>query len=204
MENEEVRNLIEEYIIQDRLDTAFSILKNWTHDSEMRTAFLNLWGMFNKNEKHYRIEREISYDEYILHSNRIRNSIIRLVDEIFSSKVDRYKKATYFMKLGSAKMEENDFEKAIEYFEKVLEIVPNHVQAILDRGVANLNTTRLDSALLDFERVLQLEPDNPFALNNRGVTYFQMGDKSKACKDWKKVRDLDFPISNFSLINHCQ
>lgn len=203
MEENEIKNIIEEYIIQDKIDSAFSILRNWTHDNQIHITFVGLWGAYNLNEKEYRIGRAISYDDYVLHSNKLRYALIGLVGEVFSSKVDSYKKATNFMKLGAAKMETFDFPKAIEYFGKVIELIPNHIQAHMEIGVAKMNVSKFENAIVEFNKVLSLEPDNPFALNNRGVAYFQIGNSVKACNDWKLVESLGFDISHSAIKNHC-
>lgn len=198
-----MKGLIEDLIIQDKIQEAFSELKSLTHDNSNHVSFINLWASFKKNEKSFKVEGIIDYDEYTKHTNRIRLGFISLVDEIFSTTGENHLMATYFMKLGEDQIDKSNYEKAIEYFEKVIELYPSHVQALFDRGLSYLNLGKTIESLLDFEKVLQVEPNNPFALNNRGVAYLQIGNQIKACEDWKRVKYLGFEISEVALESFC-
>ncbi len=202
MNEYEIKESIEELIIQDKIDKAFSILKNWVHDNEIHKTFINLWRRYNQNENDFN-KFKISYEDYSTFKSRITFSLIELVSETFSLQVDANRKATNFMKLGAAQMEIFNFSKAKGYFEKVISLVPNHIQAHMERGVAEMNLSNFDQAIVEFNKVIMLEPDNPFALNNRGVAFFQVGKSKEACNDWRKVKDLEFDISDFAIKNHC-
>jgi len=70
--------------------------------------------------------------------------------------------------LESYQNEKHD--EALSYFEKVLEIEPNHLGALTNKGVLLNTLGKHDEALSYFDKVLEIEPNHVDALVNKGST----------------------------------
>ncbi|QER42934.1 tetratricopeptide repeat protein [Thermodesulfobacterium sp. TA1] len=75
------------------------------------------------------------------------------------------------------------FEEALEYFEKVLSLDPNHVKALEARAVIYMQKDQLDLAEQDLEKAISLEPEN-------ARLYFRLGQISYRKKDLDKALEL--------------
>lgn len=74
----------------------------------------------------------------------------------------------------------NDSILACKYFDKVIEMDSNCVEAYLSRGLAIIiwgNNYKL--AIVDFDKVLELEPDNELARKCRELCYEQLNKKEE-------------------------
>lgn len=88
--------------------------------------------------------------------------------------------------------EEGENTKAIEYYDKFLEIFPNDHKGLNYRGLANFAAKKYDKALKDFNKAISIDRAYTPAYNNRGETYFKMEEYEKAIKDFSTVIKL-FP-----------
>lgn len=203
METNSPRFEIEQSIMDGKIETAFSQLKEYIHDNEDHASFLNLWGRHSSLEKDFGLGI-INYDTFDRHRNQIRASFVTLLPKILNGRSLQRKKVTFLMRLGLAQMENHEYEAAIGYFDHVITLFPNHITAYMERGVAQMSLARFSSALIDFSKVIELEPAHPFALSNRGAVFVRLGEKEKACADWKKVKELDFAISDRAFEQICR
>ncbi len=80
---------------------------------------------------------------------------------------------------------------AIEYYNKILTLNPDHIGALINRGLSRVSQGHPEQALLDFNRVLGIEPNNIMALNNRGSIYYTLGDFIKATSDYNRVLEIE-------------
>ena len=71
--------------------------------------------------------------------------------------------------LGLRYQKEGDFEKAVEQFEKALELQPNYAAALNNLGICYGNLDRLDEAERSFKRAIEINPKDIFAMNNLAV-----------------------------------
>lgn len=65
-----------------------------------------------------------------------------------------------------------DWEKAIEWFEKLVAVTPDDINALINLFVAYTNTGQTDKALEYNDKVLALQPDNTQFLFNAGQHWF--------------------------------
>ena len=75
-----------------------------------------------------------------------------------------------------------DYKKADIFFERVLEIKPNHIEALNDRGILLYRLADYDKARNSFEKVLQVDPKNIVALNNIEILNKKKDDSSQQQK----------------------
>ena len=64
-----------------------------------------------------------------------------------------------------------EHDRAIEDFNKAIQLNPDHALAYANRGVAYYYKGDYDCAIEDFNKVIQLNPDYALAYNNRGGAY---------------------------------
>ncbi len=89
-----------------------------------------------------------------------------------------------------------DYKKADMFFEKVLEIEPNHLETLNGRGTLLLyRLADYDKARNCFEKVLQLDPKNMVALNSIEISNNKRDDSSQQKK--KNLHHLPPPPSGY-------
>ena len=81
----------------------------------------------------------------------------------------------WLLNQGKEFIQDQKFEQAISYFDKVLEIEPNHVDALFNKGRALVQFGRTNEAILYFDKVLEIEPNHVDALFNKGRALIQFG-----------------------------
>ncbi|MCD9188224.1 MAG: tetratricopeptide repeat protein [Pyrinomonadaceae bacterium] len=115
-------------------------------------------------------------------------------------------KAAEFVKQGKAFWKEFEIRPAIDSFTKAIEINPNHLEALTERGVIYFLINEDKNAASDLDRVLKIEPNNLKALHFRGLaltdiaidTKDELNDRNtagdiaqKALADFNKAIDLE-------------
>jgi tetratricopeptide (TPR) repeat protein len=95
----------------------------------------------------------------------------------------------YFTR-GNAYYEAGDYERALEAYNRALELKPDFAAVLNNRGNALYELKRHEDALKDFNRALELEPDDPMTLNNRGTTLDEMGRYGDALRDYDRSLEL--------------
>ena len=60
-----------------------------------------------------------------------------------------------------------DYKKADIFFERVLEIEPNHIDALNGKGTSLYRLADYDKAKKCFDKVLKMDPKNIVAFDNR-------------------------------------
>jgi len=78
-------------------------------------------------------------------------------------------KAEEFVKKGKELWKEFEIRPAIDSFTKAIEINPNHIEALTERGMIYFMINEDKTAVPDLDKVLKLEPNNLKALYFRGL-----------------------------------
>src|SRR5690606_18176634 len=68
-----------------------------------------------------------------------------------------------YLNMGSAYDSLNDYDKALFYFEKAIQINQKKYEAFLNRGIVRMKSNNKLDALKDFEKVLELDINNLIA-----------------------------------------
>ena len=63
-------------------------------------------------------------------------------------------------------MEDNNLDKSIAYFIKVIEIKPDYIEAYNGLGIALVKKGRIQEGVLQFEKALHINPYNKNAQRN--------------------------------------
>ena len=87
-----------------------------------------------------------------------------------------------------------EYEKAIECYDKAIELNPQQTSAYLNRGVVYNVMGNYDRAIQDYDRAIELEPTSVSGYGNRGNTYTINGNYDRAVQDYSRAIELD-PLS---------
>lgn len=95
--------------------------------------------------------------------------------------------------LGILERERGNYEEALKYLNRAVEMDPSHVKSLKYRGYVNFFSGNYPQAAADLEKVLQIHPDDPEAYYGLAMTYKQEG-KQKEAED-AAVKGMDLEIS---------
>jgi formylglycine-generating enzyme required for sulfatase activity/lipoprotein NlpI len=85
---------------------------------------------------------------------------------------------------------QKQYPAAVTDFNAALELNPDYVPALYNRGSAYSVMGRFDLGVADYTRVIGLEPENASAYFNRGNAYAGMNQYRSAIRDYKKALEL--------------
>ena len=83
-----------------------------------------------------------------------------------------------------------NYDNAIEYYNKAIELKPDYVYAYNNRGNAKYSLGKFQDAIEDYNKVIELMPDNEVAYNNRGNAKDNLGKYQDAIEDYNKAIEL--------------
>jgi tetratricopeptide (TPR) repeat protein len=84
-----------------------------------------------------------------------------------------------------------EYQKAIECYDKAIELDPNLAEAYNNRGVAYRALRLYESAIEDCNKAIELDPNLAEAYNNRGLAYCALNQYEKAIEDFNKAIELN-------------
>lgn len=97
---------------------------------------------------------------------------------------------------GLNKIEQGDFQGAIDDFTAVLKLNPNVPDAYYFRGLARDLLEDNEEAIKDYSEAIRLDPKNTYAYNNRGTVYAELKEYQKAIEDYDRALDKDAENAN--------
>lgn len=77
----------------------------------------------------------------------------------------------------------DQYDNALEDLNIALELKPNSVEVLSNRGLAYFKLNRLDSALVDFSNAIAQQPNDPILYANRGEVYAKLNHLDAAYDD---------------------
>jgi len=95
-----------------------------------------------------------------------------------------------------------DYARADGVLRRVLERVPDHVEAWILNGYIARRDGRFDDAIAALQRALGIDPVNDDALIGLGETYGMLGHAAQAADAFAKARDLGADILDFRMFFH--
>jgi Tfp pilus assembly protein PilF/uncharacterized alpha/beta hydrolase family protein len=84
-----------------------------------------------------------------------------------------------------------NYEYAIIYYGKALELFPNNKTAYINRGTAYAKKGLFIKAIDDFSKALEIDPENSVSYNNRGFTWEKRGYYNRALEDFNKALNIN-------------
>ena len=97
---------------------------------------------------------------------------------------------TYF-KLGNFEYESGNFEKAVEYYDKIIAINPQDDAAWNNKGSVLDDLDQKDEAIKCYDRAIEINPQDDAAWNNKGTVLFELGRKDEAIKCYDKGLEIN-------------
>jgi len=97
---------------------------------------------------------------------------------------------TYF-KLGNFEYNSGNFGKAVEYYNKALEINPKYDDAWNNKGAALSDLGRKEEAIRCYDKALEINPKSAVVWYNKGVTLANLGRKEEAKRCFEKSKEID-------------
>lgn len=122
---------------------------------------------------------------------RIAEIVAQRLDEIDK----RFKKpignASDYLRLGNAEIDKKNYQRAMEHYDKAIQIRPDYAMAWNNKGCTLTELGRYDDALKAYGKAIEIKPDHAIAWYNKGRAYSLMGDKENALKNLSKAIELD-------------
>ena len=88
---------------------------------------------------------------------------------------------------GSAYRNKGQLEKAIQDFDKAIELNPSFAELYSNRGSTHSSRGKYHLAIRDYSQALQLNPTFAEACYNRGLVYWHQGEYDLALRDFEKA-----------------
>jgi len=92
---------------------------------------------------------------------------------------------------GLESYQNDKIDEAISYFEKVLEIDPNHVDALSNIGGLVSTIGKHDEAFSYLDRALEIEPNHVRALINKGILLAFLGESDEGAFYFEKALEIE-------------
>jgi tetratricopeptide (TPR) repeat protein len=105
-----------------------------------------------------------------------------------------------YFDLGVYYQKQGDTIRAIEEYERVLQLDPDHAETHNNLGVIYKERNELDKAMEHYQRVVSLNPGMDEAHNNLGVMHYLRGEPGEAVAEYRKALELN-PDNLISQIN---
>jgi cytochrome c-type biogenesis protein CcmH/NrfG len=100
-------------------------------------------------------------------------------------------KADGWIALGNALMDSQQFNEAVDAYQKALAIDPKNVDVRVDMGTCMRGTGKFEPAVAEFRKALKMAPGHLNAHRNLGVVLgFDLKDREGAVKEFKTYLDL--------------
>ncbi|WP_445635308.1 Tetratricopeptide repeat protein [Nostoc sp. DSM 114161] len=96
-----------------------------------------------------------------------------------------------FFRCGESYRSMEQYEKALQHFNRAIEIYPRYMEAMAKRGETYCLMERYEDALQDFNRVIELNPQDEKTLVNRGDIYRLMERYEDALQDFNHAIDIN-------------
>ena len=93
--------------------------------------------------------------------------------------------------LGNLEFDSGQWQKAIDYYSRALEVDPGNADVRVDRAVAYHATGQNDTAKKELLRVTREKPTHKNAWLNLGVVNRELGDRSGAVSAWEEYLKID-------------
>jgi len=107
-------------------------------------------------------------------------------------------RGTYYNNLGTARMDEGEYDQAILCFDKAIKVRRKFPKAYCNRGTAYSEKGKYDKAISDFNKATELNPEFADAYYSRAVACYHIKKYDNAWADVHKAQGLGYQIpTNF-------
>src|SRR5262244_364172 len=96
-----------------------------------------------------------------------------------------------FYKRANGYYERGQYDRAIEDYNHVIGLNPNHANAFSNRGATYARKGEYDRAIENYDEAIRLNPKHADAFSNRGVAYGRKGDYDRAVENYDEAIRLN-------------
>ena len=101
-----------------------------------------------------------------------------------------------YANIGDIAFDNQDYEEALIYYKKLLEIYPDNLELYNRLGFIYNKYKRFDDAINEFQKVLRINPMNEIALISLGLAYLGNEDIESSIEVYGKMFTLEKQVSN--------
>ena len=109
-----------------------------------------------------------------------------------------------YYNIGNAYFDLGEYEKAVEYYDRSLELDPGINQAVFNLARTNIETGRYKKSLKLLSQLKVKDPENIMVLEMMAFTYYKMEEIDLASEYYRKILDINLyskrALYNLSLI----
>jgi len=84
-----------------------------------------------------------------------------------------------------------DYDKAIADFDYALQLAPNNIETLVNRGITEGKKGNIPKAIDFFNKAIKINPNSAFAYSNRGFAYSRLSKFDLAMADYNKAIEID-------------
>lgn len=96
----------------------------------------------------------------------------------------------FFNNRGLIYDDKEQYDLAIQDFDKAIELKPDYAEAFHNRGLTYYDKGQYERAIQDYDKAIQLKPDFALPFNARGNAYVDKGQYDLAIQDYDKAIQL--------------
>ncbi len=170
---------------------------------ETRTNLIQVLGEISKSEgaeRERRLEEWKTLKKYF-DDGRLMTFLLEEEPRLADANLDQYiynirstlelkESAENYFNIAYSFGEKREYVKAIENYDRALELDPKYLDAWYNKGLALSNLKKYEEALTCYDRALELDPKYLEAWNNKGQLLKQLGRKDEAEKCFQKAKEL--------------
>src|SRR3989304_2075192 len=97
----------------------------------------------------------------------------------------------FYLIKGNNSFNLTNYVEAISFYDKAIEIEPNHIAALAKKGEALAKLERFEEVISIFNKVIEINPNHANALYYNGEVYFQLDDFEKAVFFYDKSLEIE-------------
>jgi tetratricopeptide (TPR) repeat protein len=115
----------------------------------------------------------------------------RTISEFENLPPKEQKNAINYNKVGDEYYFQKNYNRAVEYYTKAIELEPNNANYYKNRSVSYNWLKEYEKAIADTSKAIELDPDKALYYYGRGVNYHELKEYEKAIADKSKAIELD-------------
>jgi tetratricopeptide (TPR) repeat protein len=138
--------------------------------------------------------------DYPVDQDAIHDEIVRIQDGTGEINKKDWTRARKLFDKGIAAHDRLDYERAIEFYTRAIEIAPIWANAYYERALSAMSLGRATEALEDIVRTLSLDPKHSQAMVTRGSLEDDLGHEDRALATYSALLELE-PDHYLGLVN---
>ncbi|MDP8202236.1 MAG: tetratricopeptide repeat protein [Candidatus Tenebribacter burtonii] len=96
-----------------------------------------------------------------------------------------------YFKKGNEYAEDGKYDKALEFYQKALDINPSLASVYYKMGIVYNDMKKYNEALECYEKTIEINPDHAYAYNNMGYIYGNQRKNDKAIECYEKAIEIN-------------